>query len=69
MKTTIQQQIKAVQDSRLIVDYLVSSKLYRGTFNPSRLKDIYEALNDAGSTLAAINLNPELKKHFDTTGQ
>jgi hypothetical protein len=60
MKTTIQQQIIAIQDVRHIVNKV--SLTGESGFDLSRLMEIDKALNDAGSTLAAINFNPEIKK-------
>lgn len=67
MKTTIKQQIKAIQLAIVIADNRLIREYYeKFGIDYNTLRD---GLNDAGSTLAAINLNPELKKHFDTTGQ
>lgn len=64
MKTTIQQQIKAVQDARHIISRLIffaNGKSYVG-YTTDELGEIKKVLNDAGGTLMAINLNPEIKK-------
>jgi len=60
MKTTIQQQIKSVQFAILMTENKFIREYYeKFGIDYDSLRD---GLNDAGSTLAAINLNPEIKK-------
>lgn len=67
MKTTIKQQIKAIQLAIVIADNRFIREYYeKFGIDYNTLRD---GLNDAGSTLAAINLNPEIKKLIDTNGQ
>lgn len=56
MKTTIQQQIKAVQLAMLIAD----NEIIRNFWYGIDFEALRDGLNDAGSTLAAINLNPDV---------
>lgn len=64
MKYTLSQQIDAIQKARELV---IKTSLDPNTHESNRSKwgEVANKLNDAGSTIAALNLNPELKKYFN----